>query len=192
MIRALATALTFALPLSATAQELRPQEQARLSNLEQSAGRGLLSALATGSSDDIAAVVRALSGTPLVALDESLAGDWNCRTIKLGGPVGLVAYQPFRCSFSLRNDGVYFEKHTGSQRTRGMIRYRNGRAVYAGVGFVSQVTPPDYAELGPEFRSDGQIQADVALFERTGPDSARLLFPDPAVESDFDILELTR
>ena len=185
------TAMLGALP--AIAQDaLRPQEQLRLDRFETVAGNALLQAFQSASAEDRGALGRALSGTPQVAFDEGLAGDWSCRTIKLGGITPLTVYNNFRCRMTLRLDGFEFEKLTGSQRTRGLITFREGRAVYVGVGHVADATPMDYADLPPDFRSDGRVQTDVAVFERISASHARLMFPSPANESHFDILDLTR
>lgn len=172
--------------------DLRAYDAARLDRFTQTAGAALLQALASGAADDVAALTTALGGAPQVALAQDLAGDWQCRTMKLGGMTNLVVYTQFKCRFTLQSDGVAFEKLTGSQRTKGVITYRDGRAVYVGMGFVADATPPDYGDLPATFVSDGRIQTNVALFERVSPTRARLMFPAPAVESDFDILELTR
>lgn len=171
---------------------LRPEDAARLDGFERAAGAALLQALSGGAPQDVQALTTALSGPAQIAFDESLAGRWSCRTMKLGGLLPLVIYSPFDCHFTIQNDGFVFEKRSGSQRTKGRITLRDGRAIYVGVGFVRGETPPDYADLPADFRSDGRIQTDVAVFERVSPTRARLLFPSPANESDFDILELTR
>jgi hypothetical protein len=156
------------------------------------AGDALLAAMAGGSRSDVAALSGALSGAPQIAFDESLIGDWKCRTMKLGGPTALTVYTNFNCRFSVGETGFDFEKLSGSQRTRGTIQLRDGRAIYVGVGFVAGEAPPAYADLPDDFQSDGKVQTQVAVFERVSPTRARLMFPSPAVESNFDILELTR
>ena len=191
---ALTTALTAVLCAApAIAQDaLRPQEKLRLDRFEATAGDALLQAFQSGSADDLTALSRALSGTPQVAFDEGLAGDWSCRTMKLGGLPALVVYSPFKCRLTFQGNGYLFEKLSGSQRTTGVITLRDGRAVYAGVGYVAGEVPPAYAALPPGFAGDGTLQPDVAVFERVSNQRARLMFPAPVVESDFDILELTR
>ncbi len=173
--------------------DLRPGDAARLDRFDASAGSALLQALSGGAPEDVAALTKALSGTAQVAFDETLAGDWSCRTMKLGGLSPLLVYTDFKCRFTIRPDGSFgFEKLTGSQRTRGTITFREGRAIYAGVGYIADEDPADYADLPADFTSDGRVQTNVAVFERVSPSRARLMFPAPAVESDFDILELTR
>ena len=79
-LTAVLTAVLCAAP--AIAQDaLRPQEQLRLDPFEATAGDALLQAFQSGSADDLAALSRALSGTPQVAFDEGLAGDWSCRPV---------------------------------------------------------------------------------------------------------------
>ena len=188
---ALCCALLLGPPALAQA-DLRPEDALRLQGFTQAAGDALLQALAGGATGDVAALSKALSGTPQIAFDASLVGDWNCRTMKLGGISPLVVYTNFKCRFTASDTGFAFEKLSGSQRTRGTITLRDGRAVYIGVGFVAGEDPPDYADLPTDFQSNGTIQTDIAIYERTSPSRARLMFPSPAVESDFDILELTR
>ncbi|MEQ5826795.1 DUF4893 domain-containing protein [Sulfitobacter sp. NFXS29] len=185
--------LLLLLPVSAWAETtLRSADRARLDNFDAAFGDAVMQGLAGGEAGDVAALTRALSGQPQVAFSADLQGDWSCRTIKLGGISPLVAYSPFKCRFTASDRGFTFEKLTGSQLTRGEITLRAGRAIYAGVGYVRGETPPDYADLPEDFTSGGKVKSDVAVFQRVGPTRARLLFPSPAIESDFDILELTR
>jgi hypothetical protein len=176
----------------AVAQDIRVQEQARLERFERTAGTALLEAMAQGSAEDVDALTVALSGTPQVAFDASLQGEWRCRTIKLGGTPALVVYSNFKCRMALDNTGVTFEKLSGSQRTSGRIEMRNGRAVYLGVGYVSSEAPQIYGDLASDFEGTATITPDVAVFERVSQKRARLMFPAPVNESDFDILELTK
>ena len=184
--------LAFLLAGAAVAQEIRPQEQARLDRFERLAGTALLEAMAEGSAGDVAALSTALAGVPQVAFDPSLNGEWKCRTMKLGGDPRLVVYSNFKCTMRLDNTGLTFEKLSGSQRTSGRIEMRDGRAVYLGVGYVSSEEPQNYTDLDPAFEGSGTITPDVAVFERVSAKRARLMFPAPVNESDFDILELTR
>lgn len=177
---------------AAFAEGIRPQEQARLDRFERIAGTALLEAFSGGDAGDVAALTTALSGTPQVAFDPSLQGEWRCRTMKLGGLTRLTVYTNFKCRMSLDNTGVSFEKLTGSQRTSGRIEMRDGRAIYLGVGYVASESPQNYADLAPDFEGTGTITPDVAVFERISETRARLMFPAPINESDFDILELTR
>lgn len=192
MRRALLACCATFLANGAVAQDIRVQEQARLERFERTAGTALLEAMAQGSAEDVDALTVALSGTPQVAFDASLQGEWRCRTIKLGGTPALVVYSNFKCRMALDNTGVTFEKLSGSQRTSGRIEMRNGRAVYLGVGYVSSEAPQIYGDLASDFEGTATITPDVAVFERVSQKRARLMFPAPVNESDFDILELTK
>jgi len=193
MRAAVASALLAALfAAPSVAQDIRPQEQQRLDRYERIAGTAVLGALARGDAGDVAALTAALSGAPQVAFDPALQGEWRCRTMKLGGISALTVYTNFKCRMTLDNTGVTFEKLTGSQRTSGRIEMREGRAIYLGVGYVASEPPQTYESLAPDFEGTGTVAPDVAVFERVSERRARLLFPAPVNESDFDILELTR
>lgn len=191
-LRAICSAALLAAGTGAFAQEIRPQEQQRLDRFERIAGNALLEAMAGGAAGDVAALATALSGAPQVAFDPSLAGEWQCRTMKLGGLTRLTVYTNFKCRMTLDNTGVTFEKLSGSQRTSGRIEMRNGRAVYLGVGYVGSEEPQAYGALSPDFEGTETLTPEVAIFERVSETRARLMFPAPVNESDFDILELTR
>lgn len=196
-MRVLLTLLALTTPALADAPkvaDMRPNDIAKLEQFDATAGAALLTAFANGTPDDRTALATALSGTPLVAFDPALVGDWSCRTIKLGGLSELIVYTPFKCRISVTETGYVFEKLTGSQRTMGALGLRDGRAVYLGVGYVAiaDTPPPDYTALPEDFRGDGSVAPQVGVFERVSNTRARILFPQPAVESDLDILELTR
>lgn len=189
----LAVAVGVALAAAATAQEIRPDDIARLNAFDAVAGRTLLGAFAEGAPEDLAVLSDALAGAALPP-DEALAllpGAWSCRTIKMGGGLPLVVYPPFRCRADA--DGG-FEKLSGSQRTKGAVSLRDGRPVYLGTGFVAGETPPDYTDL-PD-RTDPasvpQFMPEVGIVEVTGPGAARILFPQPYLESHLNLLVLRR
>jgi hypothetical protein len=51
---------------------------------------------------------------------------------------------------------------------------------------------PPHAPDDQTPQEPGQTHAQVGIFEQAGPNQARLLLPAPLLESDFDILWLTR
>ncbi|CAM4303135.1 DUF4893 domain-containing protein [Palleronia rufa] len=174
------------------APDIRAADLDRLQRFDEAAGAAILGALAGGATGDVAILTDALSGT---AQPPAPDGDWACRTIKMGGITDLVVYTPFRCRIvQLSATEWRFEKLTGSQLTRGTIAFHEGRAIYRGVGYVKGGPAYDYADLpaGSDPIEPGQTVPEVAVFEQTGPDRARLLFPYPVLESRFDILVLTR
>lgn len=175
-----------------SAPVLRAEDAARLDQLEAALGRALRSVLTLSATDSHRqAALAALSGGAQagVALTD-LEGDWSCRMIKMGGNLPAVTYDPFRC----RIHNGRFEKLTGSQRTRGQIVAQDGRLIYLGTSFVAGETPPAYRDLPvtTDPRALPQHFPDVALVESVSPDHLRLLFPQPWLESAFNILELRR
>ncbi|WBU62727.1 DUF4893 domain-containing protein [Paracoccus aerodenitrificans] len=199
---AIIAAFTACLSLPLSAQEstvledgtpVRPDDADKLAMFSTHFTGALRVAFAQGQSGDIADLVDSLSGAAMPADDaiEALQGDWKCQTIKAGELSALVVYAPFDC----RIEGNIFEKSTGSQRTRGAIHRDSGRLIYLGTGFVQGSEVPAYADLPTDPLSSpnpGQIWSDIALVEAVTPNRARLIFPDPALESQMNVLYLTR
>ncbi|MBW7056693.1 DUF4893 domain-containing protein [Paracoccus bogoriensis] len=198
-LAALATAaLLGALPahaieLADLSNEIRPDDRARLELFDETAGRALMGALAAGDGGDVGVMVAGLAGEPLPPLGAALMleGDWSCRVLKLGGGLPLVAYQPFRCRVGA--DGS-FEKLTGSQRMRGRIGLVDGEVIYLGTAFVAGETPPDYADLPPEIDPGAtpQFMPEVGRVQIVDGNAARIILPMPHLESDLNIVLLSR
>lgn len=193
---ALAAGLTWAAaaePLAPIEDRLRPDDVERLSQREAVLGRTLLGAFAEGAPEDVQIVVEGLSGPALPAAEAAavMAGDWSCRVVKLGGILPLTAYAPFRCRIGA--DGS-FEKLTGSQRMIGQIGLRGEQMVYAGTGFIAGDTPPPYAELPADVdvTANPQRVPEVGVVEFTGADKGRMILPLPHLESDLNLLLLSR
>jgi len=118
------------------------------------------------------------------------AGDYACRTIKLGakseGLLDYVAYPAFACRVGAADAGGVrsFIKLTGSQRPMGRLFPENDRRLL----FLGTL------QLGDErgvIRYGHDRERDMAAWlERIGPARWRLVFPYPAFESNLDVLEL--
>ncbi|NAZ35960.1 DUF4893 domain-containing protein [Rubellimicrobium sp. CFH 75288] len=186
-----------ALPLAAQPHPpgLRPADTERWEAFDAHLGRALRQALAAGDPADIAVLTDALAGTPDLIRPE---GEWSCRTIKMGGLVPLTVYGAFRCRVTADGpDRWRIEKLTGSQRLVGHLLAGDGglSAAYLGVGFVAGGPAMPYAKLPPADQTPqepGQTIAQVGLWEQPSPDRARLLMPAPLLESEFDLLVLSR
>lgn len=185
-------AMFCATPAFAEEDMIRAQEQVRLDGYHASAGKAVLQALSQGSLGDVDLLQEALEGVPLAPLATTLAGDWDCRMIKLGGITPLTTYAPFRCIITPDGAAFTFEKTSGSQRTSGRVILKDRTMIYLGVGYVADVDPMKYADLPPADFGDGTYQPQVGVVEQVGPNKARILFPAPVNESDFDVLYLTR
>ena len=180
-------------PQLSDATKIRADDARRLNDLDTSAGAALRQAFAGGKPEDIAEVTKALSEPALPADDAltALPGEWSCKTIKLGGNLPLTVYSEFRCRVSESGE---FEKLTGSQRTKGTLHLDGENLVYLGTGFVSGETPVPYADLPEDAdpQATPQLMPEVGVVEMTSSDHARILFPDPYLESRMDLLVLRR
>ncbi|WP_411342275.1 DUF4893 domain-containing protein [Sphingopyxis sp. J-6] len=116
------------------------------------------------------------------------AGEYRCRTIKLGtqgrGGLGYIAYDWFRCRVAAEQGLYSLVKLTGSQRPVGLIFPDNlNRQIFLGT-----------LELGDEslpvnYGSD-RMRDMAGLVERIGDNRWRLVLPAPAYESLLDVIEL--
>ncbi|WP_207102014.1 DUF4893 domain-containing protein [Paracoccus shandongensis] len=186
------------LPAAGLAQSLsdgtaiRADDARRLAEYHAAAGEALLDAFSGGSQADLAVLADVLRGDPLPS-DQAravMSGDWSCRTIKMGRLLPITVYQPFRCRIGA--DGS-LEKLTGSQRTKGQVHRDGDRLVYLGTGFIAGDTPPAYADLPPSPDASGpQRVPEIGVVEMIDENRGRVMFPDPYLESRFNILALGR
>ena len=145
-------------------------------------------ALAEAKAGDPAEVKQldALLAKPLVAFsDKDLTGNWQCRTIKAGGPLPLVIYGWFKCKVTDDGSGWRLEKISGSQRTKGRF-FDDGekRAIYLGSAYVNSDPAKPYGS-GPQTDQ-------VGYAFRNNASQWRIEFPAPYYESKLDIIEFKR
>ena len=176
---------------------IRQPDALRLADLNAHLGAALRQAYAEAGGDTLDAVRQALSGPALPIEAVAPEGDWNCRTIKLGGITPGVAYGTFRCRIEALGPGLWrLTKLTGSQRLVGEIAALEGMELrFTGVGHVGAAPATDYGGLPPEDQTPvepNQTFAVVGILEQMSPTRARLLLPAPVLESRFDLLYLTR
>ena len=91
----------------------RPSTWKRFSQLEESKSRGLSEAQ---SGPDAALIHAVLDAAPESVSQSALAGNWRCRTIKLGGMTPDVVYSWFRCRVGERDGVLWFEKVSRSPK----------------------------------------------------------------------------
>ncbi len=127
---------------------------------------------------------------PMAALPNAHlpAGDYRCRTIKVGGKgrggLSYIAYGWFRCRVAPEQGLSSLTKLTGSQRPVGLIFPDHlKRQIFLGT-----------LELGDEkmavnYGSD-RMRDMAGLVERIGDNRWRLVLPAPAYESLVDVIEL--
>jgi hypothetical protein len=117
------------------------------------------------------------------------AGDYDCRTIKLGTPQGdpldYVAYPAFRCRVRMEGGRLHFTKIDGSQRPVGEFLPDNGRRmVFLGTLMLGDET------RALRYGRDRERNL-IGILERVGPARWRIAFPYPHYESLLDVIELT-
>lgn len=196
-MKALAILLALAGPAMAEAPGIRTPDALRLQNLDAHLGAALREAFAGGGAAALDVAREALSGAPLPIAEVAPAGDWACRTIKLGGITPATAYDAFRCRIEETGTGRWrLVKLTGSQRLAGELAVLEGMEVrYLGVGHVGAEPATNYTGLPFDDQTPvepNQTHAQAGILEQMSPSRARLLLPAPVLESRFDILYLTR
>jgi hypothetical protein len=160
-------------------------DRKRMENYEATRKEALDEAHKGGSADDIKVLDALLANEPQSFQGFDMTGNWECRTIKAGGPVALVAYGWFKCKVTDDGSGWVLEKVSGSQRTRGRFYdIDDRRLAYLGSFYVKGDTAKPYG-AGPETDQ-------FAYAFRTSERSFRLEFPAPYYESKLDIIEFRR
>lgn len=185
-------------PQSATAGALAPTigwraiatagDRRRIREWRTAWTEALGKARAGGHSAALAAEGALLLPDAALAAPIPSAGDYRCRTIKIGaqsaGLPDYVAYPPFRCRISIEEGLLSFAKLSGSQRPIGLMFAENSRRMI----FLGTL------QLGDERRAlqygrDRQRDM-VGALERIGEARWRLVLPYPHFESTLDVLEL--
>lgn len=163
-------------------------DRRRLRDWREAWVEALAQARAGGHAADVAREGALLE--PDAALTEPTppAGDYDCRTIKLGSPADLLVYVPypsFRCRIAADGDHLTFTKLDGSQRPIGrLFPDLDRRLIFLG---TLQLGDEDQAyQYGIDQERDL-----IGLLERVGEQRWRLVFPYPHFESLVDVIELT-
>lgn len=161
---------------------ISPFDGDRMAGFETARYRGLAEALLADNAADRQAVSALFSAgeTPIASLPD---GQYDCRTIKLGGLLPLTAYAYFDCAVS--HQGEVIEKLTGSQRFKGDLLPSDGGALfYRGALHYGDEQPMAYDA------EDERSQVGC-LYKVSGkPVRYRLELPFPRFESTHDVIEL--
>ena len=159
-------------------------DAARLEKYEATRTEALNFARENASEPELDIVNTVMTERPLRFAGFDMTGDWQCRTIVLGGDPAAVVYGWFKCRVTDDGAGWFLEKTSGSQRTKGRFFDDNDlRLVYLGTQFVAGEQPKRY---GTDAKAD---QVGYAFRTAKG---FRIEFPAPVYDSKLDILELRR
>ena len=161
-------------------------DKARLADYDKTRAEAIAEARKGGTAQDVAILDAILAGKALAfSQDFDFTGNWQCRTVKLGGSPALTVYGWFKCRVTDDGSGWRLEKLTGSQRTAGAFYTDSDtRLIYIGALHYGDEKPKRYA-------SDAD-RDQVAYVLRPDEKRVRLEFPSPKYESKLDIIELTR
>lgn len=195
-LKALLVAASFAYCATAEAgwQNAASQFDAgRLSRLGEAKAKGLGEAEHGASPGDLSIIHGVLDPAARPASVSGLVGNWQCRTIKLGGITPDLIYSWFRCRISMKGAAPYLEKLTGSQVTNGYL-YPDSNGAFVYLGASSVTGEPRHAYSGNGATGGAPVTPDdqIGLLSMIGPGHLRVEFPYPLQESTFDVLELRR
>ena len=163
-------------------------DRARLRDWRDAWLKALKQARAAGHGPGIAAEGVLLQ--PDAALDGAgpPAGEYRCRTIKIGakseGLLDYIAYPAFKCRIGAGDGALDFAKLTGSQRPIGRLFPENERRMI----FLGTLQLGD--EAGTLRYGHDAERAMAGILERVGERRWRLVFPSPHYESLIDVIEL--
>ena len=160
-------------------------DRTRMANYEATRKAALDEARSGGTPQDLAVLEPLLAKEPQPFAGFDMTGNWQCRTIKAGGPLPLVVYGWFKCKVTDDGSGWMLEKVSGSQRTQGRF-YDDGdmRLDYLGSFYVAGEQAKPYGS-GPDSDQFGYVF-------RTGAQEFRIELPAPAFESKLDIMQFRR
>lgn len=183
-ILALAGSPALAMPCAPAPESLAltSADSARIADLDRSRARGLGSAL-LGESLDEREVVAGLF-TPGLVRPGEIAGDYQCRTIKLGGILPLTVYGWFRCEIAPSEAGFAIRKTTGSQNFSGTLIASGDGYLYKGASNYGDESPRAYGDKPDE----NQVGCLTGLAGQSG--HLLLELPSPLLESLHDVIEL--
>lgn len=168
------------------------EDRDRLDRLAEAIAEGDARASASTPAPEDIETLRAVLDPPDAPIAAgNLAGDWRCRTIKVGDI--LVAYGWFKCRIAADADGLLLEKTSGSQRLTGYLHADGpSRLILLGAATVNDERPLPYSALANE-ADLADLDADlVGVLTQSAPNRLRILFPWPHYESIYDVMELTR
>ena len=156
----------------------------RLERIEASRAKGLTAVTAMKTAEDKDYVVDLVGGAMGTPDPKDLPGDYQCRTIKLGGQYGpLTVYGWFKCRIS--SDFV-LTKLTGSQNFTGVLNPVDDGMLFVGASNYDYEASRAYGEV-----AEHDLVGCLRQMPRE-PGHLILELPEPLLESDHDVIELRR
>ncbi|HHB82273.1 MAG TPA: DUF4893 domain-containing protein, partial [Devosia sp.] len=168
--------------------KLQASDVLRLSRLEISRSMGLAAALEMEDAGE-RKTISDLFDSEFTAIEQSrgLIGNYQCRTIKLGGVLPGVVYGWVDCEIFPEDAALVIRKTSGSQRFLGVLKQGGNGVVYRGALSYGY---EDVMGFYGENRERDQVGCISALGSEM--DHFVLELPQPKFESVHDVIELRR
>lgn len=164
----------------------------RMERFADARARGLEEVQRAGAGD-LAIIRTVLEPQGRAVSPDELMGRWRCRIMKLGGITPAIVYDWFECRVREANGMPYFEKLSGTQRVSGYLYpHDSGGVVLLGAMTVGKEPQRLYSGAEPAAGAEATHTDQIGLLTAIGPGHARIEFPWPVLESDFDVIELRR
>lgn len=173
-------------------EQATPADLKRFDKIDEARAQALNEVGRAVSAHDLSIIDSVVHAPVVPAKGAALAGDWRCRTIKLGGMTSHVIYGWFRCRIAEKDGVLTLDKLTGSQRMQGTLYPQGDAFVYLGASSVKGEVPPRYSGNGASAGAASTPDDQIGLFTALADGRARLELPYPMQESTFDVLELKR
>lgn len=163
-------------------------DRARIEALETYRTRGMAQALI---STDVEArtIVSQIFANEFQAIepDKISLGNYQCRTIKLGGISDVIAYQWFTCEINNEEDTITVRKVTGSQNFLGFMKESGGSLFYRGASHYGY-------EDGVRFYGDDPEHDQIGCFSAIDQKAGHYILelPGPQFESLHDVIEFKK
>ncbi len=167
---------------------LTDEDVLRMSWLEVTRSMGLAAALNIESAQDRQTISGLFSsGFTKIENPEALIGDYQCRTIKLGGNLAGIVYGWFGCEIFPEEAALVIRKISGSQRFFGLLSPAGNGLAYRGAlhyGYEDQVMPYNRDATRNQVGCFSAVDASMEHFV--------LELPAPQFESVHDVIEFKR
>jgi len=167
---------------------LETSDMDRLSNLYNSRTKGLSAALKSTNQVNREIVAKFFENDFVKINDaNSIAGKYQCRTIKLGGLGDITIYKWFKCEIWAEARALLVKKTTGSQNFMGILSANEAGLNYSGA--LSYGYEKIYKMYG-EDKERNQVGCLNAINQNM--EHFILELPEPKVESFHDIIEFKK
>lgn len=104
-------------------RRIRPEHVQSIEDAEKwaVAANTLVASLARVDAKDFSIAVQLFKPQNRPFQQKDLLGTWQCRSVQVVEDLGVFPYPAFKCRFVQKDEKLFFEKNTGSQRRPGFL-----------------------------------------------------------------------